>query len=597
MRTRQNHADGATPVTSGVATRAIAPLAVATLAVATMAIATLSACRREAPGTAETQPLPPLPRIDVSRFEPAVREQVKSRWTRLEAAPRDADANGRVAMLLHAYGWLDAAAVCYVRAARLDPRGHRWWHLHGRIESERGRPREARESMRRAHDRDKASLATLLALGRLSLELDEPREAEDWLTLARGLAPRSAHVLAALADVRLHRSSLEEAALLFEEALELEPGLAKARHGLALAHRRGGDVERVAAALAVDPAAAPVSDAPDPLLDEVRGLRRDAEHLLRQAADRFRRGDIAAALEIYRDVLRRDPASALALYNVARCLQTGGRHGEAVERYEELLGRRPRHVDALNNLGLSLLELGRLDDAVERFTEAVALDSRYHRAHLNLALTLERRGDVDAAIDSCRAALSARADHAESRWTLGRLLLRTGDALGGAEQLVETLRLDPGDTRAHDELLRLRGARAPATASDHRKLASFLAGRSCVEASIEALRRGLELDEGWRNAVALAWLLVTSSDRRLRDPLRALALVEPVCEVVARDDPTALDTLALVYAMLGRIDDAIATATRALQRAKESADTPAGLAERIARRLASYRKRRTDDER
>ena len=587
MRVSEDHPHRAVPRTTANATTAAALLAVATLA----------GCGGEAPGTIE--PLPPLPRVDIARFEPAVREQVGARWTRLEAAPRDPDANGRVAMLLHAYGWLDAAAICYLRAARLDPRSHRWWHLHGHIESERGRPREAREAMRHAHERDKGSLATLLALGQLALELDEPREAESWLSLARALAPRSAHVLAALADVRVRRSSLDDAARLFEEALGLEPGLAKARHGLALAHRRRGDVEGVAKALAVDPATAPVTQAPDPLLDEVRGLRRDAEHLLRQAASRFERGDTAAALAIYRDILRRNPASDLALYNVARCLQTGGRHTEAVSRYEELLGRRPRHVDALNNLGLSLLELGRLEDAVERFTGAVALDSRYHRAHLNLALTLERRGDVDAAIVSCRAALSARADHAESSWTLGRLLLRSGDAAGAVEQLVETLRLDPADTRAHDELLRLRGAHAPATAGDHRKLAAFLAGRSCVEGSIEALRRGLELEEGWRNAVALAWLLVTASDRRLRDPVRALALVEPVCEAPPPPPRTALDTLALVYAGLGRLDEAIDTATRALRRAQEVGSSPAaaGLAERIARRLASYRSRRAGDER
>src|SRR5207244_8789809 len=92
-----------------------------------------------APGTcicsamAETPDLPQLPPLATLRYPPAVRAAVEEAVAAVEAKPRDAAANGRLAMVLHANHLIDEAAVCYQRAHLLDPSTFRWAYWLGVI--------------------------------------------------------------------------------------------------------------------------------------------------------------------------------------------------------------------------------------------------------------------------------------------------------------------------------------------------------------------------------------------------------------------------------------------------------------------------------
>src|SRR5690349_4825212 len=74
-----------------------------------------------APGThcwsamAETPDLPQLPPLATLRYPPAVRAAVEEASAAVEAKPRDAAANGRLGMVLHANHLIDEAAICYRR--------------------------------------------------------------------------------------------------------------------------------------------------------------------------------------------------------------------------------------------------------------------------------------------------------------------------------------------------------------------------------------------------------------------------------------------------------------------------------------------------
>src|SRR5229473_1946777 len=80
-----------------------------------------------APGTctwsamAETPDLPQLPPLATLRYPPAVRAAVEEAYSAVEARPRDATANGKLGMVLHANHLIDEAAICYRRAQMLDP--------------------------------------------------------------------------------------------------------------------------------------------------------------------------------------------------------------------------------------------------------------------------------------------------------------------------------------------------------------------------------------------------------------------------------------------------------------------------------------------
>ena len=84
----------------------------------------------------------------------------------------------------------------------------------------------------------------------------------------------------------------------------------------------------------------------------------------------------------------------------------------------------------------------------------------------------------------------------------------------------------------------------------------------------------------------LAWRLATAPGE-LGDGPRAVALAEYVNDLKAGESSGELDTLAAAYAAVGRFDDAVQTAERALMIARQTAQDE--LAGEIAQRLDLFR--------
>jgi tetratricopeptide (TPR) repeat protein len=88
----------------------------------------------------------------------------------------------------------------------------------------------------------------------------------------------------------------------------------------------------------------------------------------------------------------------------------------------------------------------------------------------------------------------------------------------------------------------------------------------------------------------LAWVLATTPNAALRQPLRAIAAGENAARLTGDADPAVLDTLAAAYASAGRFDDAVRTLERAIAISREHGDTAS--VREFTGRLASYRARR-----
>lgn len=107
--------------------------------------------------------------------------------------------------------------------------------------------------------------------------------------------------------------------------------------------------------------------------------------------------------------------------------------------------------------------------------------------------------------------------------------------------------------------------------------------------AVRMLRRSLRIRPEKDIAVFTAWILATSADPAVRDGVEALALVKSL-EQGDPGDPVAASTLAAAYAEVGRFDDAVQMAERALASARRNGD---GQSEALlAQRLAAYRTRR-----
>ena len=105
-----------------------------------------------------------------------------------------------------------------------------------------------------------------------------------------------------------------------------------------------------------------------------------------------------------------------------------------------------------------------------------------------------------------------------------------------------------------------------------------------VAHSREALRLKPRLRSARNN---LAWLLATSPDASLRDPVEALRLAEGLRNEEQEPSANLLDTLAAAYAAAGRFEEAIRSAEQAVALAEAEGDL--AMAQTFRKRLSNYR--------
>ena len=99
---------------------------------------------------AQTSSPPDLPPVDPTEFPQVVQEQVQEAYDAARANPRDADASGKLGMLLDLYKRRESAQVWYERAHQLDPGAFRWLYYLGSLQSALGKRAEATATLRAA---------------------------------------------------------------------------------------------------------------------------------------------------------------------------------------------------------------------------------------------------------------------------------------------------------------------------------------------------------------------------------------------------------------------------------------------------------------
>jgi len=258
--------------------------------------------------------------------------------------------------------------------------------------------------------------------------------------------------------------------------------------------------------------------------------------------------DAAVHWRIPRPALGAIATVALAALGVAAWQQTGTwRNTEAL--YQRALSVTEENFLAHKGFGNALMLQGDFDGAEFHFTEAARIAPQWPKARLGLADVAAARGRVDEAL---------RAYEREMRLDPGNLDVagRYGIALGLAGRYAKA---------------RIQLERALAA---HRGVAELHLSMSIAEAALgnprESVRHGREAlriaPDNVEAANGLAWTLATCADPSVRDPQQAIQLIEAIA--LEGDDPWILDTLAAAYAAAGRFDRAVATASRAADRAE-----------------------------
>jgi tetratricopeptide (TPR) repeat protein len=526
--------------------------------------------------------LPELPEVDLSSFEPVVREQIAAAQEACRADPNSAEACGRLGMLYHVYEWRIPARTYYQRATQLAPEDARWWYYLGRLQSEADDLAVTLDALERSVSIRSDYLPALIQLGRLNLQEGKLDDAERWFTRALTTTPNSHHALLGLGQVCAKREDFAGAIARYQEALEAVPDYREAQYALGQAYRSQGKLELAREHLDKHAEAGRSTPLHDPLMNELASLRRDVGAVLSTANKLMARGRHEEALEHYRQVLENDPTNVQAEYNLGLALERLQRTTEAVDQFRKVIERRPEYVDAHNSLGTSLMDLRQVPEAIDAFRKAVALDPDYAKTQFNLATALAQTRQYDEAIEHYRAGLEHRPENGDGHLQLGTLLLQMGQREEGFTHLRESIRLRPnhgasllrlaialqsvGDTDGAIEHYRRCIATRPPSGMPYRNLAGILVERRAFAEAVEVLRQRTDADKNdWRSAMTLAHILATCAEASVREPAEAVRLAEPICRDHAGNEPMALDTLAAAYAAAERFDDAVLTVDKAVK--------------------------------
>jgi protein O-mannosyl-transferase len=265
------------------------------------------------------------------------------------------------------------------------------------------------------------------------------------------------------------------------------------------------------------------------------------------------RGEIDQAMLHFREALRlhRQPR---ALNNMANVLAMQGNKEEALECFRQAIDLEPKNPTYYVNGGRLLVTMGRRPEAIAHFRKALTINPRYLDGLNGLGDTLLEEQEWDEAKTVFQQAVKSHPSSINARFGLANALAGSGRLEEAVKYYQQVVDLQPSLVEAH-----------------------LLLGQTLVKLkrSAEALaeyRLVMRLQPTWSVANAIAWILATDPDNRLRNGTEALSLAEKACRETREIDPGALDTLAAAYAEVARFSDAIHTAQKAIEAAQAAGE-------------------------
>jgi tetratricopeptide (TPR) repeat protein len=174
-------------------------------------------------------------------------------------------------------------------------------------------------------------------------------------------------------------------------------------------------------------------------------------------------GAIPEALDLISAALAQKPDAPDALFNYGNVLKGTGRLDEALAAYGRALAVRPDYAaaqaaqnetrdllaEALNRSGNDHRAAGRIEEALAAYDRALGLAPRYGDALNNRAVALWSLGRFDEALAGFDAALAVKPDYVEAHYNRGNTLrdmLRLNEAM---QSLDRAIAMDPGFAPAY----------------------------------------------------------------------------------------------------------------------------------------------------
>ncbi len=359
----------------------------------------------------------PVPRLDLSGMEPAVRQQIEAAYRSVATAPslpaaEAAAGFGEAGKTFLLYSLSEAALPCFENAAALAPQDFRWAYFAGVAARLRGGLDRARDHLQRALALQSPLPAALVRLGEVEILRADLESANRAYTAALAFPATAAAAHFGLGRLALLRGDARLAAEHFEATLAAQPTAAVVHAQLAIAYRRLGRRDQAAAQAAAHGES--IVRFADPLMSEM------------DAANASNANRITGALRVLQE----------------------GRFAEAAETLRQAAAVDPRDVRIWLGLGHAQESLGDAAAAERSFRQAVEVEPQNARARLKLGTLLAQRGARGEGIEQLRAAVRLRPDYKDARFNLANALAQEGRLAEAAAECDALLQLAPQDREA-----------------------------------------------------------------------------------------------------------------------------------------------------
>ena len=249
---------------------------------------------------------------------------------------------------------------------------------------------------------------------------------------------------------------------------------------------------------------------------------------------------------------------------------------------------------------------GDTDNAAGELLRAISYRPDYAPAYVTLGEMLAQHGLPDKAIEHYEAAVAARPDYALAHISLAEALLKQrGDFINAQPHYVRAVELNPEDCRtrflyarallvweewseAADEFRFILSRREDPDAQ--RGLGECLMRLGQFAEAQEQLRRAAQAAPNSDGAqILLTRLWAACPDESMRNAELALEIGQRAASLGNFTNPNALDALAMAQANAGLFEQAVETASAAIQLARERGWI--GLRDEIAARRSLYTRR------
>ena len=310
----------------------------------------------------------------------------------------------------------------------------------------------------------------------------------------------------------------------------------------------------------------------------------------------MQKGDLANAMMHVRRALALNPRDIASLLSFGSLLDQVSQTDEAVETTRQALDLYERNPQGHNQMGMLLLNQGKVDEAIGHFRRCVELGANGVLPRIMLGSALLQKGRVDDAVSELRQVLAIRPESGLTHANLclaflqkhqieealhhGGLAVRHEPDLALAYNLLGNALAEAG--RVDEAQARFQQAvdRDPSLVAVRFNLARLLLAHGQTMMALEHFEVASQLLPGNEViASAYAWLLATSPKEGVRNPQRALEVIEACPEAVRGASAACLRSHAAALAASSRFQEALLVCEQAISLLGEtpSAVSPTGI--------------------